>query len=86
MDLNSLRELLDRENVDPHSYTFGVWNPWDQYCIEEGPTGWSVFFAERGIRQDERVNDNEDEACRDLLDHVLRDRTTRRRRRADPDT
>jgi hypothetical protein len=78
MDRNSLREILDRENVDPRFYTFGVWNPWDQYCIEEGPAGWSIFFAERGMRQNERLFDTEDEACRELLDWIIRDPASRR--------
>jgi hypothetical protein len=79
MDRASLRELLDRENVDPRAYAFGGSNPDEQYCLEEEPAGWHVYYAERGLRRNERVYDDEDEACRDLLDRVLRDSTTRRR-------
>jgi hypothetical protein len=75
----SLRELLDRENVDPRSYAFDSPRPVEQYCLDVEPPRWHVYYAERGLRTTERVYDNEDEACRDLLDRLLRDRTTKRR-------
>ena len=79
MARTSLRELLDRENVDPRSYAFDSPNPDEQYCIQDSPNGWAVFYAERGLRRAEKIFAIEDEACRDLLDRILRDLTTRRR-------
>jgi hypothetical protein len=79
MDRASLKEMLDRENVDPRSYAFDSPNPEEQYVLKETSEGWSVFYAERGLRRGEKIHSNEDEACRDLLERILRDSTTRRR-------
>jgi hypothetical protein len=80
MDRNALKEFLDRENVDPRSYALDSPNPDEQYSLQQTSDGWTVYYAERGLRREERVYDNEGDACRDLLDRVLRDSTTRRRR------
>lgn len=79
MDRASLRELLDRENVDPDAYSFEGGTPDDTYVVEQTAGNWAVYYCERGLRIGERIFASEDEACRHLLDLLLRDRTTRRR-------
>ena len=79
MDRNALKELLDRENVDPRSYAMDSSNPDEQYSLEQTSEGWTVYYAERGLRRGEQTYDNEADACRDLLERVLKDSTTRRR-------
>ena len=49
MDHNTLKELLDRENVDPRSYAFDSPNPEEQYCLQQTSEGWVVYYAERGL-------------------------------------
>jgi hypothetical protein len=45
--------------------------------MEETSSGWSVYYWERGLRSGEQAFGSEDEACRHLLDLLLRDSTTR---------
>jgi hypothetical protein len=83
MDRLSLRELLDRERIDPRAY--GLYGPAgfstedreERYFLEETASGWSVCYWERGVRGGEQFFDSEDGACRHLLDLLLGDSTTR---------
>jgi hypothetical protein len=83
MDRSSLREFLDRERIDPRAYGLNdpaglpVEDREERYFLEETPSGWSVYYWERGLRSGEQSFDSEDEACRHLLDLLLRDSTTR---------
>ncbi|MBN9328193.1 MAG: hypothetical protein BGO38_04575 [Cellulomonas sp. 73-145] len=79
MDQALLRSLFDRENVDPRCYSFGNTAPEERYSLERTYAGWSVYYDERGHRRDERTYEDLDAACRDMLERVLRDPTTRRR-------
>ncbi|MDB4872929.1 MAG: hypothetical protein JWL97_3933 [Gemmatimonadales bacterium] len=77
MNRSSLKQLLDAEHVHPQSYDLDGGLPNERYCLEERASGWSVYYSERGSRTGERTFPSEDEACRDLLDRLLRDTTTR---------
>ena len=83
MDRSSLQESLDRERIDPRSYGLDgpaglpVEDREERYFMEETSSGWTVYYWERGPHSGERAFDSEDEACRHLLDLVLRDSTTR---------
>lgn len=83
MDRSALRELLDREGVDRRAYGLDgpagllVEDREERYFLEETPSGWMVFYWERGLRRGEESFASEDEACRHLLDLLLCDPTTR---------
>jgi hypothetical protein len=83
MDRASLRDLLNRERIDPRAYGLDgsaglpVADREERYFMEETTSGWSVYYWERGLRSGEQVFGSEDEACRHLLDLLLRDSTTR---------
>lgn len=38
---------------------------------QESPFRWTVFYTERGSRDDEKVYSSEDQACQDLIDRVI---------------
>jgi hypothetical protein len=85
IDCSSLRQFLDREQIDLRSYGLDgpsglpIQDREERYFIEQAPSGWSVYYWERGLRSGEQSFVTEDEACHHLLDLLLRDRTTRRR-------
>jgi hypothetical protein len=79
MDRESLRSLLEAEDVDPAAYSLEGGANDDVYVLEHLGDGWTVYFAERGLRINEERFGSEHEACSRLLERVLRDRTTRRR-------
>ena len=77
MDRNSLRTILDREGVDREYYELEGGLPSDKYCMEARGLSWAVYYSERGQRVEERAFLSEDDACRRLLELLLRDPTTR---------
>jgi hypothetical protein len=76
MDREELRELLSQENVDPAAYDLDGRAADETYVLEPSDGSFTVFYSERGLRTGERRFDTEDEACRHLLDLLLRDSTT----------
>jgi hypothetical protein len=73
-----LREILDREGVDPNAYELQGGHPNEKYTIEAGVGGWLVYYSERGKRTDEAFFGTEEAACRDLLQRLLRDPSARK--------
>lgn len=78
MDRESLRSLLDAENIDSEAYSLEGGAHDDVYVLEQSAENWNVYFAERGLRINEEQFGSEHEACTRLLELVLRDPTTRR--------
>jgi hypothetical protein len=58
--------------VDPrrHSLDGGLGN--DTLCLKREGSRWCVYYTERGDRFDRRCHRTEDEACRDLLDRLMK--------------
>ena len=79
MNRTQLQQAFESENVDPRAYDFSGSNIGEQYVLEPRPGGWSVYYSERGGKNDETFFDTEDEACHELMNRVLKDPTTRRR-------
>lgn len=79
MDRDTVKTLLDAENVDPGAYSLEGGMPFEAYVLERRVSNWAVYYSERGLRSGEVVFNSEDEACSYFLDLVLRDLTTRRR-------
>lgn len=78
MDRETLKALLDAEDVDPTAYSLDGGMPFEAYVLERRSSEWAVYYSERGLRSSEVVFETEDDACAHLLDLVLRDSTTRR--------
>jgi hypothetical protein len=82
MDRSSLRQFLDREQIDPRSYGLDgvsglpIEDREERYFLEEGPSGWSVCYWERGLRSGGQSFGTENEACDHLLELLRGDRTT----------
>ena len=79
MDRESLRSLLEAEDVDPAAYSLEGGAHDDVYVLEQSGDVWRTYFAERGMRIGEEQFGSEHEGCARLLELLLRDRTTRRR-------
>jgi hypothetical protein len=73
MNRDDLREALQSKDVRPDAYDLD-----GRYCeeclgLEKVIDGWVVYYSERGLRTSERHFNTEDEACRYMADHLLRD-------------
>ena len=79
MNKRELVQRLDAEGIDPNSYSLSASNAGEQLCLEKLGNEWAVYYAERGLRTNERRFLSEDEACQDFLRRALRDPTMRRR-------
>lgn len=77
MNRQALRELMEREGVDPNAY--GLDGRRLNKClileVEEG--GRCVYYAERGLRSGEEHFETEDDACESMAQSLLKDRTNR---------
>ncbi len=78
MDRESLKALLDAEDVDPAAYSLDGGLPFEAYVLERRPCDWVVYYSQRGMRSSEEAFEVEGDACARLLELILRDSTTRR--------
>jgi hypothetical protein len=74
---SALGELLAAEHVRPDSFSLAEPHGDECLCLEPVIDGWSVFYAERGVRTGERTFDTEDEACDFMVARLLADRGNR---------
>lgn len=77
MDLKKLKTKLDKENISSDAYSLVGGQPWDKYCIEENYGKWFVYYSERGIRFQEKLFYNEDDACQHLYNLLIKDPANR---------
>jgi len=78
MTVQELRDVLTRVGIRERAYDFDGSSRDEVYCLDKAPSGgWSVYYRERGIRREERRFSSEDEACRYVLELLMRDPTTR---------
>lgn len=77
MNRESLKKLLDTAGINPNAYRIDGRDGEEQFCMQEMPPGWVVYYAERGMRRDERMFASKSAACAYLLDLLLADPTSR---------
>jgi hypothetical protein len=77
MNKEELRTELKDRGIRERSYSLEGGSPDERYVLERSRGGWSVFYSERGNRNDERWFATEDEACAEILRQILADPTTR---------
>lgn len=74
-----LETILHRDGIDPASYRlYGGLGAGECYVLDHGPSGWEVYYSERGMKGSLRLFECETEACRHFLELLRRDPTTRR--------
>jgi hypothetical protein len=76
VDRSSLKAALDSQHIDPRAYNLTGGLPNEAYTLEQTPSGWSVYYSERGLRSGKQSFTTEDQACRHLLDLLLADQST----------
>lgn len=79
LDRESLRLRLAAENIDLRAVELDGGFADEALVLERRAIGWAVYYAERGLRSDERLFATEQDACAFVLDRVLRDPSVRRR-------
>jgi len=85
MNREELHAELRKRGIRERSYSLDGGSPDERYVLERSNGGWTVFYSERGNRNEERWFASEAEACAELLGEILADPTTRvREARAAP--
>ena len=79
MNRRELRAAAEREGTRDNAYSLDGGLPVEQFVLSIVEGGWSVYYSERGKRNDETFFDTEDEACSELLLKLVSDPTTRLR-------
>ena len=79
MNRQKLRARLEAEGIRTDTYDLGGTTCEECLRLERATDGWVVYYAERGLRTNERFFSTEAEACSYLAERLLRDPTTRRR-------
>ena len=85
MNRSELERVFSEEGIRPNSYCLNGGLPTERHTLEARANGWAVYYSERGTRTSERSFKTESEACRELLQRVLGDPSTRARRAEDWD-
>lgn len=70
-----LPAYLELKGIRCDAYFLNGTGAGEEYCIEHGPKGWSVFYHERGLRTNEQIFDREDEAIAELIRQLESDRS-----------
>ena len=76
MNINELQQELQALGYPPAAYSIGLDRD-ESYCLVPSSAGWHVYYSERGNCNEERVFTVEDEAGRELLSRLHRDRSVR---------
>lgn len=78
MKMRMLREYLLALSIPNDAVGIGTVAS-EAYCILREGQHWAVFYFERGQRNSCVLFDNEDAACRDLLQRLFEDELVQRR-------
>lgn len=76
MNKETLQSLLVKNKITPFAYSLGGGLPNEKYVLDQGVDKWSVYYSERGQKNNEKVFKTEDEACQYMLKQLTSDRTT----------
>lgn len=77
MKVAELKFKLDELGISPSAYHLYGPGSDDEYCIEHGPKGWTVYYHERGGKDIIGFYDDEEEACNIFLKKIVQDKSTR---------
>ena len=78
MTRKELERCLREEGISPGAYDLFGEGRDNVYCLEETPSGWLVYFRERGLRDWEHLFSSENEACDFLFAKIQGDPGARR--------
>lgn len=78
MTRQELQRRLQEEGISPGAYDLFGERKDNVYCVENTPSGWLVYFRERGLRDWEHLFPSEEEACEFLFTKIQGDPGARR--------
>jgi hypothetical protein len=79
MDRAGFLEAVARERIRERAFTLEGGQPAERYVLSRESPGWSIYYSERGLRQDEHLFAEESGALDFLLHWLIEDPTTRER-------
>ena len=70
MNINQLKEKLDKAGIKPNRYSFDKEYPNESMCLNNLNGKWEVYYSEKGQKSSLKSFDSESEAC-DYLYNLL---------------
>jgi hypothetical protein len=77
MTRDQLKSILTALKVNHQAYCLDGGLPDEKYTLDQVGVKWVVYYSERGQRSGERLFNSEDQACRYMLELLVKDTTTR---------
>ncbi len=78
MNKEELRSILMKEQIKDHYYDLDGTGKDEALVLKSLGGKWCVYYSERGQHNNEICCGSEDEACRRILDSLMRDPSSRR--------
>lgn len=63
MTKQELAKRLTKETIPEDCYTLEGGLPNEKWCLEKTPTGWDIYYSERGLRNQLQQFISEEQAC-----------------------
>jgi hypothetical protein len=70
MTKSELKELLVKDSIPKHFYSLDGSFPYDAWCLSETPSGWEVYYTERGEKYQIENFNLEEDACERLYQRI----------------
>ena len=77
MNTAELRARLEAEAIRQDAYDLTGDGRNEAYVLRQDPSGWSVFYSERGLESGLQTFASEADACEYLFEKLTSDPTTR---------
>ena len=72
MKMSEVADFLTEKGVRPEIFAIDTVATNEVVVLyQEGPARWVVFYAERGLRREEKVYDSEEAVCQDVIARAL---------------
>ncbi|NJN48407.1 MAG: hypothetical protein HC808_20250 [Candidatus Competibacteraceae bacterium] len=76
MGIEDLSIVFARSSINPDAWSVNDPTAMERYVLLQEKSSWVVFYAERGIRNDERWFKTENEACQYFVKLLISDQST----------
>ncbi|WP_349407778.1 hypothetical protein [Pseudalkalibacillus sp. SCS-8] len=70
MNIQKLKEVLEKKNIPSHYYSLDGGLPNDAWCLRKSAVRWEVYYSERGKKYSVKEFTSEEEACNYLYNKL----------------
>lgn len=71
MNIEQLRQLLEKESIPIDSYSLSGGLPNEAFCISNEDDSWEVYYSERGQKSGLLLFKTEKDACENIYKRIV---------------